>query len=97
MLNWIKKRGFYESVMHSVKKKKERNLHNIVCDASDSLYYLVLWIIKKAFAVFLFADVRGKYAGGREWSLGQTCTLETAQRFISLPTVALLLLKWLLI
>lgn len=52
---------------------------------------------KSSFAVFLFADVKGKYAGGCEWSLGQTCTLETAQCFISLPTVALLLLKWLLI
>lgn len=45
----------------------------------------------------MFADVRGKYAGGCEWSLGQTRTLETAQCFISFPTVALLLLKWLLI
>lgn len=76
----------------------QKSLHNIVHNASDSLYYLVLWIIKeKAFAVFLFADVGGKYAGGCEWSLGQSRTLETAQRFISFPTVALLLLKWLLI
>lgn len=58
--------------------------------------YIMFFMNNKRLCSFLFADVRGKYAVvvSEVWV---RLTLETAQCFISLPILALLLLKWLLI